>query len=251
MSVSHRGRFGQFVSRLHMVVLWFLMVGAIPAAAQAQGTRDSHWGIGASWTPNWTLLKSVKNVIFEGDGTIKGSEFTVGIVRGSTRGGDWGVSFVRKPFKDGSGETKTKQQCFNPAQTQCAPDVTSTLSQGVYLNGVEVHKFIAFVTIKNRVQIGLNVGGGVAMVKGNVVKTEDGFQPVSFDPRTGLATLAPVHTVNTVLAKDEWLPIFPLFKLEAEGAFILAPGLKVKIAGGLNFPSVGARIGVVYLIGAK
>jgi hypothetical protein len=57
--------------------------------------------------------------------------------------------------------------------------------------------------------------------------------------------------VETLLAKDEWLAIFPLAKLEAEGAVILAPGLKVKIAGGLNFPSLGARVGVVYLIGAN
>lgn len=40
-------------------------------------------------------------------------------------------------------------------------------------------------------------------------------------------------------------------KLEAEGAVILTPALKLKIAGGLNFPSVSFRTGVVYLIAAR
>jgi hypothetical protein len=31
----------------------------------------------------------------------------------------------------------------------------------------------------------------------------------------------------------------------------VAPGLKVKIAGGLNFPATGFRLGAVYLFGAK
>lgn len=236
-----------FLSR---VLLLVVVIGVPPARAQAQRTNDSHWGVAASSTPNWTLAEPVRKLIFEGDGTIEGSEFTVGLVRGSTRGGDWGVSFVRKPFKDGSGETTSDEQCYNPAQTQCATETESTLTQGVYLNGVQVHWFIAFATIKNRVQIGLNLAGGVGSMNGNVVKTKDGFQP-NFNPKTGQATLTPTHTVETLLAKDELLPMFPLGKLEVESAVIVTPALKVKIAGGLNFPSIGARVGVVYLIGAK
>jgi hypothetical protein len=250
---SPRGRCHGAHAFLSRVMFLVIVMGVPCARAQAQGTKDSHWGVAASSTPKWTIAEPMRKVLFEGDGTIKGSEFTFGLVRGSTRGGDWGVSFVRKPFKDGSGETSTDQQCFNPAQTQCAMTTESTVTQGVYLNGVQVHWFIAFATIKSRVQVGLNVGAGVATVNGNVVKTKDGFTP-SFNqqtPQTGLVTLTPTHTVETLPAKDEWLSMFPLGKVEAEGAVIVTPALKIKAAGGLNFPSIGMRVGVVYLIGAK
>lgn len=245
------GRHSDALAFLSRVLFLVVLIGLAPARAHAQGTNDSHWGVAASSTPNWTLAEPIRKLFFEEDGTIKGSEFTIGLVRGSTRGGDWGVSFVRKPFKDGSGETSSDLRCFFPApQTQCATETESTLTQGVYLNGVQVHWFIAFATIKNRVQVGLNVGGGVGTMNGNVVKTEDGFTP-SVNPQTRQATLTPTHTVETLLAKDELLPMFPLAKLEAEGAVIVTPALKVKIAGGLNFPSIGMRVGVVYLFGAK
>jgi hypothetical protein len=227
------------------VLLLVVVIGVPPARAQAQGTDDSHWGVAASSTPNWTIAEQIRMLFFEGDGTIKGSEFTIGLVRGSTRGGDWGVSFVRKPFKDGSGEISSDVRCFSPApQTQCVTETESTLTQGVYLNGVQVHWFIAFATIKNRVQVGLNVGGGVGIMNGNVVKTKDGFTP-SVNPQTKQPTLTPTHTVETLLAKDELLPMFPLGKLEAEDAVIVTPALKIKIAGGLNFPSIGMRVGLV------
>ena len=108
-----------------------------------------------------------------------------------------------------------------------------------------------FATIKNRAQVGLNIGGGVATVNGNIVEINDGSRVVGFNPQTGQVTTVPLHTEETLLAKDELLPLFPLFKLEAEGAVIVIPALKVKVAYGLNFPSISGRVGVVYLIGAK
>ena len=233
-------------------VLAFALLGAAPALAQQQPGHDSHWGVGFSATPAWTLHDSIRKILFDGDGTIKGSEVTIGLVRGSRLGGDFGVSFVRKPFKDGSGENSSDQRCFG--QNNTAPCVTvtkRTQTQGVYLNGVEGHWFWAIATIKERAQIGLNIGGGVASVKGTIVKTTDGYDFAGFNPQTGVTNLTPVHTVETLLAKDELISIFPLFKLEAEGSVIVARGLKLKVAGGLNFPSVSMRVGVVYLIGAK
>ena len=239
----------RFVS---LCVLSSLLVGAIPAPALAQGNQ-SHWGVNASFTPQWTLMEPLRKIMFEEEGTLAGREFTIGLVRGSTRGGDWGVSFVRKPFKDGSGSIEVDSECFPPpAQAnQCATTRTTSLTRGVYLNGVQVHWFIRFVNIKDRVQVGMNVGGGIASVKGQVVETTDGFEVRGFNPQTGRVTLSPVHTEETQTAKDELLPLFPLAKLEAEGAVILTPALKLQIAGGLNFPSRSFRTGVVYLIGAR
>jgi hypothetical protein len=235
-----------------MVLAAFGYIGLTPAVVCAQDADKSHWGVSVSATPSWEMMDRLKDVLFdEGeDGTLKGSEFTVGVVRGSMRGGDWGVSFVRKPFDDGSGTTETREDCFGPNQTSCQTSTSTTATQGVYLNGVQVHGFLAFVKIRDRAQIGLNIAGGIATVNGDVVKTEDGFEPVGFNPKTQQPILAPYHRVETLLAKDELLPYFPLFKLEAEGAVKLAPGLKLQVAGGVNFPSVSFRIGAVYLIGA-
>jgi hypothetical protein len=115
---------------------------------------------------------------------------------------------------------------------------------------VEVHKFIPFANIKNRVQIGLNIAGGVGFPKGNVFQVYDstttttnpGFPPNTFHQ----------HEEMTQPAKDAILSIQPLGKVEAQGSFIVARGLKINVSGGLNLPSVAAvRIGAVYLIGAK
>jgi hypothetical protein len=38
---------------------------------------------------------------------------------------------------------------------------------------------------------------------------------------------------------EELLDLFPLIKLGAEGAVILHPAFKIKIAGGMNFPGTG------------
>ena len=235
-----------------LCVLSSLLVGAIPAPALAQG-NESHWGVNASFTPQWSLMEPLRKIMFDEEGTLAGREFTIGIVRGSSRGGDWGVSFVRKPFNDGSGSIEVDFECLPPPApaNQCATTRTTSLTRGVYLNGVQVHRFIRFANIKDRVQVGINVGGGIASVKGQVVETTDGFEVRGFNPQTGRVTLSPVHTEDTQTAKDELLPLFPLAKLEAEGAVILTPALKLQIAGGLNFPSRSFRTGVVYLIGAR
>lgn len=237
---------------LSLCVLSFLLFGAIPAPARAQANQ-SHWGVNASFTPQWTLMEPLRKLMFNEGGTLAGQEFTIGVVRGSTRGGDWGVSFVRKPFKDGSGSIEVDSECFPPpAQpNQCATTRTASLTRGVYLKGVQVHKFYRFANIKDRVQIGMNVGGGIASVKGQVVETTDGFEARGFNPQTGRVTLSPVHSEETQTAKEELMPLFPLLKVEAEGAIILTPALKLQIAGGLNFPSRSFRTGVVYLLGAR
>ena len=227
------------------------LTATLPSSASAQtqpSGKASHWGVRFTITPSWEITDQVKELLFddEENGTISGNEFTIGFVRGSTLGGDWGVSFVRKPWDDGSGPISTSQQCLTP--TNCATITESTLTQGVYLNAFEVHWTPTFVTIKNRVQIGLNVAGGIGAMKGNVVITETGEEFV-FGP--GGATRVPVNRSETVAAKDELMEYFPLFKLEGAASFIILPALKARFAAGLNFPAYSFNIGAVYLIGAK
>jgi len=237
-------------------VLLFVLIFPRQSFAQDDG---SHWGVSVSAAPEWTITKSVRDLLAdEGDViNMKGSEFTVGFVRGSTLGGDWGVSYVRKPFKDGLGLSSTSTDCFSPGPNQaqiCLTDNEQNFFDKVMLNGVEVHWFIApgFARIKNRVQIGANVGGGVAKFSGTIRKVEDRQEPV-FTPGPGGGTVRVVtnHTEETEKAEDELLPIFPLLKVELEGAVIVTPAIKIKIAGGLNFPGSGIRVLGVYLFGAR
>ena len=67
----------------------------VPASAAAQGPpppKPSHWGIIASVSPTAAANDNYRELVydFEGSGSVKSSEFTIGFVRGSTRGGDWG-----------------------------------------------------------------------------------------------------------------------------------------------------------------
>jgi hypothetical protein len=217
----------------------------------AVAQTESHWGVRVSIAPTWEITDSVRNLLFEDEeGTIKGSEFAIGFVRGSTLGGDWGVSYVRKPWEDGSGPTESGIDCFNQAQTICRPSSESTLTEGVYLDAFEVHWFLRIINIRERVQLGLNIGGGIGSVNGNVIRTTDRFEPTGFNQQ-GPTGFREIHEVETLPAKDELLPVFPLGKIEAIGSFIVMPALKVQAAVGMNFPAVSGRIGMVYLIGAQ
>src|SRR5262245_47834291 len=114
---------------------------ALPMMLFAQSTNDSHWGIAASVTPKWQSQTSLTRIIDGGDGTFQGSDLTVGFVRGSTHGGDWGVSFVQKPFKDGVVSRVNENDCQTiPGPTAinyCMFLSEQKVMRGVALRGLE------------------------------------------------------------------------------------------------------------------
>jgi hypothetical protein len=176
---------------------------------------------------------------------IKGDEFEIGFVRGSQFGGDWGVSLVKKPFTDGTILTSHDQDCFNQAQTICQPRTEVTEARDVMLTGVEVHWFIRIANFARRVQVGVNVAGGIAQTSGQVVKKTDFFNPTGFN-QNGPTGYQMIHEEETLDAKDELFPYFPLFKLEAVASVILHRHAKIQFAYGLNFPAQSPRVmGVV------
>jgi hypothetical protein len=251
MSVRSPRTFRFLVSLTRLAALAIICSFMMPSVARAQD-KKSLWGVRVAFTPGWEIADSVHKIFFEPEdnGVMKGSEFSIGFVRGSVLGGDWGVSFVRKPFDNASGTNRLDQDCFNQAQTICRPNHEVKTFDNVYLNAFEVHRFIAIAHITSRVQVGLNVGGGLGTMKGNIVTVTDRFEPTGFN-QNGPTGFVLVHEEEVALAKDELLPFFPLFKLEAEGSVNVAPGLKLKIAGGMNFPAMSFRVGAVYLFGAK
>jgi hypothetical protein len=218
----------------------------LPSPAAAQQSDSSHWGVGVSFTPQWKSIETMQRLLLvEGDQRNDGSEVSFGLVRGSTRGGDWGISFVHKPFKDTT-IVDVESGCDNGS---CSSSTATTTFQDVRLRGLEFHGFFALATIANRVQIGLNVAGGFATVEGTITET---FESIfSFTRPDGeIETFVNTDT-RTAPAREVLYEIQPLGKIEVQGAVIVAPGLKVKVGGGFNYPGTGFRIGAVYLIGAR
>ncbi len=226
-----------FVPALFAAVLLMTLV---PVSAFAQLSDSKHWGVSVSFTPKWEAMDRFRDVFVEEEGTIEGTEFTIGFARGSMRGGDWGVSFVRKPFKDGSTFSETSTDC-EPA-FGCFTSTRTLVFRQVYLRGVEYHWSKPFVTFADRVQVGMNISAGAGFVEGNIEETHELTAP---PPAPGF------HDTFVGPAKDTLWPVYPLIKVEAEGSVAIVPGVKVKVSGGFNFPGITARIAAVYLIGSK
>ena len=218
-----------------------MLVLLAPSVAMAQ---TSHWGVTGAFTPTWQVPTQLAK-LFDGTVDITGAEFTIGIARGRDLGGDWGVSYVRKTLSDGSRIEKFESECFSNG---CFETGTSVRTRGVALSGVKVHKFVPFGTIKNRVQIGLNVAGGVGQFTGNLETLER-----EVEPSADFRTVRPTETLTTEPA-SELVPVsvVPLGDLEAAVAVIVAPGLKLRAQGGLNFPGYRTfSVTAVYLFGAR
>ena len=233
-----------------------IVIGLLfPTLSSAQ--NESHWGINASYTPTWSISDSFSNLRetlwgIDRDATVtaEGNEFTIGFVRGSTRGGDWGVSYVQKQFDDGTQffEFEESSPC---TPTECSRRTSTLVASDLKLQGVEFHWNRPLVTIANRVQLGFNIAGGVASVKGNAEETmvfESSFTFPNFPTQRDVF----VDTYAGPIGDFEAMySIVPLLKIEAQGAVIVAPGLKLKVAGGLNMPALSLRVGATYLFGAR
>ena len=203
-----------------------LFVAAGEAGAQ---DRDSHWGVSFGFTPRWTASESSMPVGLLWDDVdeldLSGSALRVGIIRGSEAGGDWGISFVRRRLRDDS-----------------VIDFTSAgdaryVTDGVALSGVEVHKFSPFVTVAGTVQVGLEYGGGVSLLTGDAAATNR--------PDIGIRDV-------TDALRAHGIPVVPLARAELAAAVTAAPGLKVRIKGGLNFPGLQTfSVTFNYLFGSR
>jgi len=221
---------------------------SIPRVAAAQD--GSHWGVAASFTPKWTVPDRLK-VVFDADEVdLESSDFTIGVARGRQTGGDWSVSFVRKAFKDGSSISDIGVDC-GAFVNGCFANGESLTTQNVRLNGVLAVKFIPFVTIHRRVQIGITLGGGVGTLSGTLDRRVV-FADYRFDG-SGQPSGVQEETHETVDAKElfPFSPV-PLGVVQISGGVMVAPGLKIRATGGLDFPgSSKFTIYGVYLIGAK
>jgi hypothetical protein len=223
----------------------------IVPSAEAQGTDQSRWGVQVSFVPSWKGNDSLSESLQWAPEGVRheGSEFLVGFVKGTTRGGDWGVSYVRKPIKD-SVTTESQTDSFCPTPTNCVTQVDEFTQEmhDVVVDGVEAHFFLPFARFADRVQLGVNIGGGVGFSSGTVTSTYT-LKTTTTNPP---ATTTQVFEDEQEAAGEVIGKYVALVKAEFQAAFVVAPGLKIRAAVGLNAPSVAAfRIGVSYLFGAR
>lgn len=221
---------------------------AAPQMEQPAQFKQSHWGVSASFTPQWKMWDRITKVIADESETwaIEGKQFTIGAVHGRSQGGDFGVDYTVQPIKDGSTVSSTEERCTgNNGSNNNGPNTTppcftlhsSTVTDKVKMAGVKVHFFIPFVTIKKRVQVGINIGAGAAQLSGNVVTTEDDLTFVPNTPPQQGGTNKIVTSTTTKPVKDVFeLPIVPLFDLDIAVAFIISPAIKVRYQGGVGIP---------------
>jgi hypothetical protein len=205
--------------------LSLLAVLCLPSLASAQAF-NTRWGVQASFAPNWKIPDVAKDFLDAESLDVQGREFRVGIVRGRTLGGDWGVTFVQKTIKD--------ESFIETA------DVRRTASE-VVIRGAAIEKFGVFGTIKERVQIGMIAGIGAATASGRVTER---------DLSTGVQT--EIEANHFIQPFGQELPFVPLARLELAVAIIAAPGFKLRASGGFNYPGIAAiTIGGVFLFGER
>ena len=235
-------------SRSLATVLCGVLVLLSAPNVEAQG---SHWGVTSSFVPQWKSIPGLYDLIWDVDGLkAKGKEFRIGVVRGSDLGGDWSVTYVRNWFSTDEVFDGTETfSLFPPPDFKLLTEGSVfTVPGDIAVVGIKFEKFTPFVTIRDRVQIGLTYGGGIGSMSGTFI--EQRFE--NFDPETGQQITPTSETVVERDVKEFYvLDFVPIGSVEAAVAFILAPGLKARVTGGFNYPNTQAfSFTVNYLFGS-
>ena len=236
--------FGSRVAAAAMAVAVLL-----PISGRAQDA--SHWGVTGSIIPHWDV-PSRFGPLFDGTVNVTGRDFTIGIARGRELGGDWGVSYVRKRITDGSRVDNAAALCEYFANG-CFLFGDALVAERVTLIGIEAHKFVPFVTIRRRVQVGVNLAAGIGAFHGDLEKHLYDVDFVSYDPRTSQTSVRQNDRMWAVPASEfTALSRVPLGKVQAAAGVIVAPGFKIRAQAGFDFPGYEKfSIAGVYLFGAK
>jgi hypothetical protein len=200
----------------------------VPARADAQ-IDDTSWGITGGVSPRWSMPGTLLANLFDASTLdVKGPEFRVGVIRGTTLGGEWGVSLIHKRL--------SKESTLEIEGTR---NVLTVVADDAELIGIEVHRFFPFARA-GQVQIGANLGGGIAQLRGFVTGVQVGTTSTSF-------TL-PFPEAFVVAGREiDWLPVG---RAELGAAALVGERLKIRVSGGFNMPGFQVvSLSFSYLLG--
>jgi hypothetical protein len=209
-----------------MLALACALLAPKPASAQID---DPSWGVTGGLSPQWAVPGDWLAGLFDAKTIdVKGPEFRLGIVRGTTMGGEWGVSLVHKRL--------SKQSTVAVAGRN---DVLTVVASDAEMLGVEAHRFIPFARM-NKVQVGVNLGGGIAQLRGFVSGTYVGTTSTNF-------TLPFPDALAVTGREIDWIPVG---RAELAAATLVGERLKVRLSGGFNMPGFQVvSLSFSYLLG--
>jgi hypothetical protein len=210
------------------IALVTLVLGGLARPARAQvapaPSRPKHWGVTASFAP-WHATDTFKRLYDATALDMTGKSVRVGVTRGHTLGSEFSITYIRRDISKGA----TLVDLYG---------VKYEFLQGVTLKGFMLEQYGAITTIGNRAQIGVVIGGGLARAEGTA-QSSYGGQPLT--PREA-------REVLTLFARQ--VDIQLLLRAEIAAAFKLAPGLKLRLGGGFDWPGTTAvSVTVLYFIG--
>lgn len=209
-----------------LLALACALLAPIPAAAQID---DPSWGITGGFSPQWAVPGDMLAGLFKAKTIdVKGPEFRLGIVRGTTAGGEWGVSLIHKRL--------SKQSTVAVAGSN---DLLTVVASDAEMLGIEAHRFIPFARI-NKVQLGVNLGGGIAQLRGFVTGSYVGTTSTTF-------TLPFPDALDVTNRQVDWIPIG---RAELGAATLIGERLKLRVSGGFNMPGFQVvSVSFSYLLG--
>ena len=197
-----------------------------PAAAQID---DTSWGVTAGFSPRWSIPGTLLAELFDATTLdVKGPEFRLGVIRGTTLGGEWGISLIHKRLSKES-----------TIEVEGSDSVVTVIADDAELLGVEVHRFFPFARTGN-VQIGLNLGGGIAQLRG--------FVTGAYLSQTEANFTLPFSEAFAVTGRD--IDYLPLGRAEVAAAALVGERLKIRVSGGFNMPGFQVvSLSLSYLLG--
>jgi hypothetical protein len=204
-------------SHLCRAALLMLLALGVPASAFAQLDKPS-WGISVGFSPFWKVPEGLGKVFEAERLDLKGQEFRIGAIRGTTRGGEWGISLVHKRI--------SKKSVI--AVRQGADVVTVTADDAEFL-GVSLDQFVPFYRTKH-VHIGADVSGGLAQMRGFLTATVDQKNTATVHAKI------PFRELFRLGGRD--VKIFPLARAQIAASVLAGDRVKVRIGGGLNMPAI-------------
>lgn len=205
--------------------------------------NNKHWGFRASFSP-WASDNELVRKLFSefADVDLEGSDFEIGVVRGSHTGKEWGVSYVRRRVSDDS----TVQIQRGEASVQF---IDRTLSGPQYddyslsssnMQGVQFHQFVPFGTIKRRLQLGVLWGVGAAkFTSGDVRRTEVRQELDSSDlnnPFLVQTTRTQDLSVGEFVDDEIGMEWIPLLRAELAVNILATPSSKLRFGFGVSTP---------------
>ena len=207
------------------------------AAAQFVEVERNLWAVNASITsagflPKWESPEAFKALYLADEMKLTGSEFQLGVTRGSLVGGDSGWSYVRQVIDAGS------------YVIDRGGVVRLDVESPVTLDGFLYHRYTPFTTIRERVQVGMLLAGGAGWYRGSVKRS--GAEEMKDNGPVSAAFLSGLGREG-----DSELVPMPLFRVEAAAAVVVGGGVKVRAGGGYGVPSGRLfRVEVLYFFGS-